>query len=253
LPIEGVQVGLVSPALEKPLTVVTDAGGVFAFLKLPAGSYHLLTQKVGFRPYEKPNIRLADDETLELTVQLRALPAAVPHQDGQFWRGIVSGWKVEHPADNTAQTGGQLPPPFKFKNLYSWNTTDDPGAINAVVVELFWQSNQPFTEDLFLKVYVTGFNNENDPNRIFGTVEARSPIKLVITQERIHQVLGASTACALDNHPDRPFCRMSAVIWPGTGNTAAPVDFGLAADQGFELAITTFYRIEPDADYTYFA
>ncbi len=254
VPVEQAQVGLVSPQLEQTLTVVTDAGGVFAFLDLAAGTYQVIAQKVGYRLVEEPDLELADGATLEVTLRLRQQPAAVPHQEAKDWRGIVSGWRVQHPVPGVF-TSGQLPPPFKFNNLYTWNSTDDASAINAFVVEINWQNNYALTEDLVMTVYVTGFQYQDKPEMVFAKVEGKSPLRVVVSKERIDEVMAAGDpACALENIPEFPFCRMSAVVWPGTGNTGSDVvDFSLAIEQTFDFAVTTFYRLEPDPDYSYFS
>lgn len=266
LPIEAAQVGLVSGLLESPLSVVTDAGGTFAFTDLPAGAYNLVAQKIGYRAPEPQAVAVGEDETKELEILLRPVPAAVPHTVKIPDRGILSWWAIYAPATGASPfplpMGGQLPV-VEFDTSLNWNTTDDPSAIEAMVVEVKWTSNQPTTEELRVRVFVEGKFNGNagvPPQWSFVDTEATNPIRVVVPKERVQEILATGAAdantpyCRPNNHPDVPYCKMASLVTAATGNTDSDqFDFGIAVEQHYELAVSIFYRMQPDPDYSFFA
>jgi hypothetical protein len=69
--VSGARVEASSPALVRPLTVTTDAGGTYVFASLPPGTYTLTVSASGFATIKQEGISLQIGKVLSADLQLQ--------------------------------------------------------------------------------------------------------------------------------------------------------------------------------------
>lgn len=175
MPIVGADVLLV----ELELSLITDEAGSFAFKQVPAGTYNVLANKLGYESGGR-RVDVVTGQIAELTITLPPVAIVEPYQLSYSHRGRVScGLAGVSPCAVFLLTDlvGQ-PDPTGNAQAMTWNY-DDTGYPDATVVEVVWQPTATATgasltygfftsEDGLARSYIAS-GNQGSPIRAEAT------------------------------------------------------------------------------------
>lgn len=89
--IPGVLVKITQQPTGKEYTTTTDIKGVFHFKNIDPGLYDLMAEIAGFVPFEKKDISISGNKTVEINIQLKMTSFIHMDEEGRVLGGVVGG------------------------------------------------------------------------------------------------------------------------------------------------------------------
>jgi len=89
--IPGVFVKITQQPAGKEYTATTDIKGVFSFKNIDPGLYDLTAEIAGFTPFEKKDISVSANKTVEINIRLKMTSFVHMEEEGRVLGGVVGG------------------------------------------------------------------------------------------------------------------------------------------------------------------
>lgn len=173
-------------------------------------------------------ITLRAGEATEITFILPLLPIEGP------WVQVV------HRVGNFSNAL-RVTPGFSIGSVESqWRLADKVAALQAVQLEARWTQTSSLAGGLRFTLGLGG----RATNVAFFTAEGRSPLVHAMGRAEIEDGLNRTTTTCV-----KEACMFRYTATPATKMTNAAVDFGILAEQRFDVWVSHFYRMELPTGY----
>lgn len=249
LPIDGAVVALMTAAGPVDLpgaqdSATTDASGGFALQGIEPGTYALFVVRVGYEDYREEGLQIGAGDTVEVTAMMIRLPSTEPYHWIEPFHGMLSGTATTDPQ------AGDSWLPLSLGQDYNHAETSltilRPVTLGGIVGELKWTDQQAAAGDLTLTVYPVHIGGSSDPTAQFIGVTGPSILKGTADSARVLQILERNLG---DCGVEAETCTIKILVKGSTGNTNTAVDASFVFQQPFEAHMTTFFHMEPPADF----
>jgi hypothetical protein len=219
---------------ELDLSLTTDDTGQFSFTGVPAGTYGIRAERIGYNPAKK-SVTVGESGTANVEFTLKAIRKEVAYHKTQhfagFWECNTHEVNCGKPLDDTGlseQLGRQA------NDAYQWTLPLDR-KLAGLVVEVVWTPGASPASDRF---EVTIRNDVSQDETPLKEGKGASPLLVRVEQSEIETASlaeGGSVTIRVDLAPTQG-------QEPSDG-----VGFGFAFEQPFDVYVTPFY-LDPAPD-----
>ena len=245
-PIAGAKISLLGDA---PKEAVTSDEGTFGFDGLPAATYFLKVNKLGYREAQHSvDVVAGVAEPPSAKVLLAADPSNMPYVEDYVYEGFVECTTAVFVACGAVNL---LTEQNVTNDRFTWDQYVSDGA-TMIQSEMMWTSTQAVSPQLYFEMEaLNGECPELDENDNFlNSTRGDSPIMARITAEQI-QTYSIGSACPIyySLFSGGPVCTPPTPV-PEVG-TLNPICPGVTFEQRFTMYIHAFHGYLPPDDWRF--
>lgn len=261
LPVPGASVGIVSLGI----STTTDSVGAYSLSKIEPGEQVVHVAVAGYASASRAVTVVAGEALrgVDFSLEPIALPGSLPpiqdQKRGMFGCGSSARTPAGSPGVNACavfsipgEVGGPDTSGYN-QNTLNWELDRPTADLSAIVFEMEWASTQALGRGLSLSLEILGCSNASGGEGLFADLEGESPLRIVLTKEKIHEVLDLEDPSCNVLGVEEPkecgesSCTLISRVFAGTA-TAGPdaaADIGMTVQQPFTHYITAFYGEQP--------
>ena len=227
-PLEGVELSIATANA----TARTDAGGHYAFARLPEGAALVVVAEAdGYLPLGK-SVELSPGNTTLLNFTLEPVPALKPYMEKLSFNGFTAcRWSAV--TEGQESPGDCSTPGHENDDRWQFNVGPD---VAGIVVETVWVPNAPSADYLRVVVETVGLG---DQDAVLAEVEGKSVLRAAVTEEQGRRY-----------YPQGGTVRVQVLAGTGADEQEQAAGIGFVAEQDFQVVASVFYVSPPDPTYS---
>lgn len=226
----------------------TDQDGVYEVQGVPAGTVHVLFQKLGYTSVQR-SVELEDGGSAELSVRLDPLAIEDPYhttgiQDGLIGCGLLGKTNEDPNASHNIVAACGVFGNLGYHDIDKFHLAWPMGSLDETSGawgETTWTPTQAAGKGLSILWTVWDSSNPGGAYSFIRANSVNSPISVRITSESMKQILEERDTiddCTVDN------CTLHTYHYGRAETLGTPVDVGLSLQQRYSEYFTLFFNQE---------